>query len=159
MLITFSSCRGKENMRFNDRDKLNMQMADKIVNCINSKDVEGLYNLFSKEVRSSDKTLKSDIEKIYSYLNGNVESYEKWAVGSTTDIEKEKNSTYYESKFKVKINNFSYFMYYANTVRNDFSSEKTGLRILKIFKEEDKEKYFYYWEDMKPGVFLPDEAK
>ena len=90
MIITFTSCIGKEKMGFNTRDKMNMQMADKIVDCINKEDVDGLYNLFSEEVRNNDKTLKEDIEKIYHYLNGKVESHEKWAVGSTTDIETRK---------------------------------------------------------------------
>ena len=120
MILSLTGCVGKEKMGFNTRDKMNMQMADKIVDCINKEDVDGLYNLFSEEVRNNDKTLKEDIEKIYHYLNGKVESYEKWAIGNNTSIEKEKNSTAYRSKFIIKINNASYFLYYDNTVRNDF---------------------------------------
>ena len=159
MIITFTSCIGKEKMGFNTRDKMNMQMADKIVDCINKEDVDGLYNLFSEEVRNNDKTLKEDIEKIYHYLNGKVESYEKWAIGNNTSIEKEKNSTAYRSKFIIKINNASYFLYYDNTVRNDFYPEKVGLLFVKIFAETDKDKYFCYWNEIEPGIFLPDEAK
>ena len=146
-------------MGFNTRDKMNMQIADSIVDCINKQDVEGMYNLFSEEVRINDKTLKNDIEKIYHYLNGQIETYEKWAVGNTTDIEKEKNSTTYRSKFIIKINNVSYFMYYDYTVKNDFYPEKVGLLFVKIFAETDKDKYFCYWNKIEPGIFLPDEAK
>jgi hypothetical protein len=159
MIITLSSCKGKEKIGFNDRDKLNLQVAEKIVSCINSKDVEGLYSLFSEDVRTNDKTLKNDISKILDYLNGKIDSYEKWAVASTTDIEKSKNSTNYESKYKIKVNNVLYYMYYDNTVKNDFDNDKVGLYFLKIFKVEDKDKYFCYWEDINPGIFLPDEAK
>ncbi len=104
MILLFTSCMGKEKMGFNTRDKMNLQMADRIVECINNEDVDGLYILFSEEVRLNDRTLKEDIEKIYHYLHGKVETYEKWAVGSTTDIEQGKNSTSYRSKFIIKIN-------------------------------------------------------
>ena len=159
MVLTLTSCGGKEKMGFNTRDKMNMQMADKIVDCINNGDVDGLYNLFSEEVRVNDKSLKADIAKIYHYLHGKIESYEKWAIGNNTSIEKEKNSTAYRSKFIIKINNASYFLYYDNTVRNDFYPEKVGLLFVKIFAETDKDKYFCYWNEIEPGIFLPDEAK
>jgi len=159
MVLNLTSCVGKEKMGFNTRDKMNMQTADKIVECINKQDVNGLYNLFSEEVRSTDKTMKEDIEKIYHYLNGKVESYEKWAVGSTTDIEKGKNSTYYYSSFKLMINEVEYYLYYIYYPRNDFDSTNEGVKTLKIVKVDEDDKYFCYWQNLKPGVFLPDEAK
>ena len=36
--------------------------------------------------------------------------------------------------------------------------EKTkGIKSLRVIKEEDYEKYFFYWNEMKPGIFVPDE--
>ncbi len=159
MVLTLTSCGGKEKMGFNTRDKMNLQTADKIVECINKQDVDGLYNLFSEEVRNNDKTLKEDIEKIYHYLNGKVESHEKWAVGSTTDIEKGKNSTYYYSSFKMVISGIEYYLYYIYYPRNDFELIKEGITSLKVVKVDEDGKYFCYWQDMKLGIFLPDEAK
>lgn len=146
-------------MGFNDRDKLNLRMADKIIECINNKDEDGLYNLFSEEVKNTDLTLKDEITHLYHNIGGKIDSYEKWAIGSSTSIEKEKNSTSYQSKFKIKINGISYYMYYDNTVKNDFSQENVGLKFIKIFSEEDEDKYFCYWNEIKPGIFLPEEAK
>ncbi len=146
-------------MGFNDRDMLNMEMADKIVVCINSKDIGALYNLFSDEVRNNDKALKSNILKIYNFLDGKIDSYEKWAVGSTTDIEKDKNSTYYYSSFKLSINNVEYYLYYIYYPKNDFSLDSEGIKSLKVVKVSEDDKYFCYWQDMQPGIFLPDEAK
>ena len=159
MILSLTSCVRKEKMGFNTRDKMNLQTADKIVECINKQDVNGLYNLFSEEVRNNDKTLKEDIEKIYHYLNGKVESYEKRAVGSTTDIEQGKNSTYYYSKFRLKINKIEYCLYYIYYPRNDFELTTEGITSLKIVKADEINKYFCYWQDMKLGIFLPDEAK
>ena len=159
IVMILSSCKGKEKMGFNDRDDLNMQIADKIVECINNTDVIGLYNLFSEEVKNNDLTLKEDIKKLYRYLNGQVKTYEKWAIATTTDMEKGQNSTCYRSKFKLKIDDITYFMYYDNTVKNDFSSEQVGLKFIKIFPLADEDKYFCYWQDIKPGIFLINEAK
>ena len=146
-------------MGFNTRDKMNMQTADKIVDCINKQDVDGMYNLFSKDSQTVNLTLKEDISKLYRYLNGLIETYEKWAVGNTTDIEKGKNSTYYYSSFKMLINKVEYYLYYIYYPRNDFDSTKEGIKTLKIVKVDEDDKYFCYWQDMKPGIFLPDEAK
>ncbi len=146
-------------MGFNTRDKMNMQTADKIVDCINKGDVDGLYNLFSTDSKTVNLTIKEDISKLYRYLNGQIETYEKWAVGNTTDIEKGKNSTYYYSSFKMIINKVEYYLYYIYYPRNDFDSTKEGVESLKIVKVDEDDKYFCYWQDMKPGIFLPDEAK
>lgn len=158
-IILLTSCVGKEKMGFNTRDKMNLQMADRIFECINRQDVDGLYNLFSEEVKKSDMTLASNIEKLYIYVNGNVESYKKFGISSKTSIEKKQNSTYYESQFKLIINGISYFLLYSYTVKNDFEPEKVGLKFIKMYKESDEEKYFCYWNQIEPGVFLPDEAK
>lgn len=158
IIVSVFSCTGKEKMGFNQRDKMNKQMAYKIVELINSKDIEGLYNLFSEEVKESDLTLKEDIRKLFPYLNGKIISCEKFGIAMDGDIEKEKNSTHYESKFKIIINDTVYFMYYDYTVRNDFSPKKEGLRFIKIFKEAEKKKYFCYWDLIKSGIFLPDES-
>ena len=159
MLLTLTGCMAKEKMGFNTRDKMNMQMADKIVDCINKCDVDGLYNLFSMDSKTVNLTIKEDIAKLYKYLNGQIETYEKWAVGNTTDIDKEKNSTYYYSSFKMKINEVEYYLYYIYYPRNDFDQTKEGIKTLRIVKVAEDDKYFCYWQDMKPGVFLPDEAK
>lgn len=159
MILTLTGCMGKEKMGFNSRDKMNMQTADRIVECINKEDVDGMYNLFSEDVRIDNLTLKEDIIKLYKYLNGRIKSYEKWAVGSTTDIEKGKNSTYYYSKFKMIINEVEYYLYYIYYPKNDFNVAKEGVETLKIVKIDEADKYFCYWQDMKPGIFLPDEAK
>ncbi len=158
IIVPIFSCTGKEKMGFGQRDKMNKQMAYKIVELINAKDIEGLYNLFSEEVKESDLTLKKDIGKLFPYLNGKIVSCEEYGIAMKGGIEKEKNSTRYESEFKIKIKDTVYFMYYDYTVRNDFSPKKEGLRFIKIFKESEQEKYFCYWDLIKSGVFLPDES-
>ena len=109
--------------------------------------------------KDDEEIEEEDIEKIYHYLNGKVESHEKWAVGSTTDIEKGKNSTYYYSSFKMVISGIEYYLYYIYYPRNDFELIKEGITSLKVVKVDEDGKYFCYWQDMKLGIFLPDEAK
>ena len=50
MILSLTGCVGKEKMGFNTRDKMNMQMADKIVDCINKEDVDGLITCFPKKL-------------------------------------------------------------------------------------------------------------
>ncbi|MCQ2599928.1 MAG: DUF5104 domain-containing protein [Treponema sp.] len=159
VIFVLTGCVKKEKQSFNKRDEMNLLMADEIVKCINKEDIDSLYALFSAKVKTQDLNLKEDIKKLYKYLNGQVVSCEKWAVGSTTEIENEINSTYYFSSFKIVINKIDYYLYYIYFPRNDFDSSREGIRSLKIVKVDEDDKYFCYWQSLKPGVFLPDEAK
>lgn len=92
-------------------------------------------------------------------MDGQVVSYEKWAIGNTTEIENGINSTYYFSSFKIVINKIEYYLYYIYYPRDDFDSTKEGIKSLKIVKVNEDDKYFCYWQNLKTVVFLPDEAR
>ena len=48
------------------------EMADKILECINSKDIDGLYELFSEEVKNSDIDLKVQIKNLFDVIRGEL---------------------------------------------------------------------------------------
>ena len=50
----------------------NKEMADKILECINSKDIDGLYELFSEEVKNSDIDLKVQIKNLFDVIRGEL---------------------------------------------------------------------------------------
>ena len=57
------------------------------------------------------------------------------------------------------ISGIEYYLYYIYYPRNDFELIKEGITSLKVVKVDEDGKYFCYWQDMKLGIFLPDEAK
>lgn len=130
MIMSSCSVGVKEKMGFATRDKLNLQMADKIVAFINDSDVNGLYNLFSEEVKENNSKLNSDVKLLIDYLDESIDSYEEWAVGSKTSVEYGKNSTVYYSRFTMKVNNVDYFLHYIYYPKNDFDVNREGIRTI-----------------------------
>ena len=71
----FLGCRSGSYMRFAQRDTLNDKMCDKIVKCINNKDADNLYTLFSDSIKNRGLPLRDDIQKLLKYLNVGTAKY------------------------------------------------------------------------------------
>lgn len=155
-IFSFSNCQGKEKMGFAMREQKNLDVANKIIQCIEEKNVDGLYMLFSKEVISSQKNLKTDILRLYNFCSGNILEYEKIAMGIDTRIEGKSNSSEFHTSYKIHIDDTDFIMEYIFIVRDSFDDKDEGIKSLKIIKEIDEDKYFCYWQDMKPGIFIPE---
>lgn len=158
-LIMMNSCKEKGigKMGFRTRDRKNREMAVSIITGINKRDTNQLYTYFSIEVQEKEISLRSDLEKLISMLNGKITRYEKWAVSADTSIEGPKNRTEYHSTYRLWINDEEYVLDYIYIVRDDFQKKAEGVRSMKLIKKIDEDKYFCYWQDMKPGLFLPKE--
>ena len=152
----FSSCQEKRRMGFAIQEQKNLDAANKIIQCIEEKNVDSLYALFSDEVISSQETLKNDILKLYTFCSGNIFGYEKTAMGVDIIIEGKFNSSEFHTSYKLHINDTDFIMDYIFIAKDSFDNKKEGIRSLKIIKESDEDKYFCYWQDMKPGIFVPE---
>lgn len=156
MLVCTSSF-GRETMGTLQKERKNIETGEKIIKCINDKDVDGLYELFSIFAKTSQPNLKADIQKMYDRLGDTITEYKKDAVGTSDSIERHGNSTEFRTIYQFTINTTPYFMYYIYIVKNTFEPDTEGVRTIQIIKEEDDKKYFIYWQDMLPGVFNPEE--
>ena len=155
-IFGFSNCQEKQRMGFAIREQKNLDAANKIIQCIEEKNVDSLYALFSDEVISSQETLKNDILKLYTFCSGNILGYEKLAMGVDTIIEGKLNSSEFHTSYKLHINDTDFIMDYIFIVKDSFDNKREGIKSLKIIKESDEDKYFCYWQDMKPGIFIPE---
>jgi hypothetical protein len=152
----FTSCYAREKTGFKTRDRMNLETASKIIQFISEKNADGLRKLFSEEVISNDRYLEKDIQKLFSFCDGKISSYEKIAIGQESNIDGGKNSTEYNTKYRFIINETSYLLYYKYTPKNSYEIQKEGLSSIKIIKETDEDKYFCYWNELKPGIFVPE---
>lgn len=142
-------------MGFKTREKMNIETGNKIIKYISEKDSEKLKYLFSKEVISTELTLSKDIEQLFDFCDGYIRSYEKISMGMETDVDKEQNTTVFNTKYRFVINDTPYLLYYIYTPKNTYNPKKEGLQSIKIIKEIDADRYFCYWNEMKLGIFTP----
>ena len=40
--------------------------------------------------------------------------------------------------------------------KNSYDPQKEGVKSIKVIKEIDDDKYFCYWQELKPGIFVPE---
>lgn len=150
-------CKGKEKMGFVSRDRMNFKIGEEILQCFLEKDEERFKSLFSKDVISNNPELDNEIRKLFKYCNGSINSFENYATSMETSIDGELNSTTYNTIFKVSIDGIMYLLFYIYTPKDLYDNKIEGVRSIRVIKESEREKYFCYWQDMKPGIFVPDE--
>ena len=149
-----TSCFAKEKLGFRSRDKMNLETANKIIQFISDKNAAGLKELFSEEVISNDINLEKDIQRLLNFCDGKISNFEKITMGMDTSIDGGKNSTEYKTEFRFIINETSYLLYYIYTPKNSYDTMKEGVKSIKIIKEIEDDKYFCYWQKLKPGMFV-----
>lgn len=152
-----ANCEGKKNMSFQTLDQKNLDVGKTLVECLITHDQETLYSLFSKEVQMDSMSLKKDISRLLSIVNAKIEKYEEYSKSVDTKIRDSKSSFEYHTTYILWINGMEYILRYIYTAKNSFDINTEGIRSLRIVKKVDKDKYFCYWQDMEPGIFIPEE--
>lgn len=150
----FCSCNKKISETFFKAQR-NLQICDKIVECINTKNSRNLCALFSENVRNVQPDLATNAEEMFSYLGGKVINYEEFGITENFSKEGFQKKICYYSTFKLSINDETFIMDYIYILKNDFNVGDEGINSLKIIRESDKEQYFCYFPDLQPGIFLP----
>jgi len=162
IINTFSGCWRFSRMGYySSTNKKSLKFADKIVKCINNKDSNGLYALFSESVRENIEkdSFTKDSERLFEYVGTNIKEFESMGSSMEGSINHGKKVTCYYSKFELISNDNNFIMDYVVTIEDAYEQKNIGIKSLKIIKLEDTEKYFIYLQDLPDGITLPDEAK
>lgn len=159
ILSLFNSyCLGTREMKFVSSEKMNLDTGKKIVKYISEKDTANLISLFSEETLTSNAFLQEKIKKLFEYCSGTISDSEKWAMGMDSKIEKgETIEIEYHTTFRFIIKDVPYLLYYIYIAKDSSNSKRDGVRTLRVVKEADDDKYFFYWQRLEPGIFVPEE--
>ena len=150
----YTSCYGKGKMGVATMERMNLGTGEKILNFISEKNENEMEALFSEEVVSTELNLEEGIRRLFEFCDGQITDYEKIVMGMEASVNNGLNATTFNTKYRFKINEVSYLLYYIYTPKNTFDSKKEGVRSIKIVKEIDSDKYFCYWNEIKPGIFI-----
>ena len=143
----------------------NKEMADKILECINSKDIDCLYELFSDEVKNSDVDLKGQIQILFGVVEGEIKGRKKnsseyfWK-SADQRIKYDKISLKFDTRYIVDDKKYSFLLEYIFIPKNDFKYEEEGIRRIRFIRDKDRKKYYLRSPDsdsIDMGVYVPAE--
>lgn len=143
----------------------NIEMADKIIDCINAKDIDCLNELFSDEVKNSDVDLKGQIQILFGVVEGEIKGRKKnsseyfWK-SADQRIKYDKISLKFDTRYIVDDKKYSFLLEYIFIPKNDFKYEEEGIRRIRFIRDKDRKKYYLRSPDsdsIDMGVYVPAE--
>ena len=141
-LCFLNSCGGVriDMLGYNEEKDINAKF-EKIIIAINENDMDAIKAFFSKNTLDEDDSLDENIEKLFTFIQGTIDSWEK-RVGSSTSDSKDRGHRKREFSVSYDVNTGEQQYYFSL----DYCSidtkqpENVGLYLLLVVKNEDEEK-------------------
>ena len=148
-MICFSSCvgylsgdnHGKPPVQ---NEKQASSRIEQIVQAINAQDKEALKELFSASVLENAEDFDKNLDALFAYIEGNVESWEE-ANGPTVTETANQGAKKKEIKsfFYVITQHEKYFFQLEDCVMDTVTPENVGLSLLVVVTEENHMSIYY----------------
>jgi hypothetical protein len=141
------------------------EMLDAVFATLDSKDNEGLKNLFANTVITENPELENQIDEFFQVYNGPMEIESiNYSTSGGEKIEYGKRQTILQNSYDIIIiaGGVRYYVSMVMYSRDDFNKEAEGIHILEFDTEEAiSSKYFasYNEEDDGPGLFYQHSAE
>jgi len=105
----------------------------KIAAAIQSRDAESIYAMFSVQAHEEDQSLRSEIERLFDYIEGDIVSFERFAFSSSRSKEKgyQKHEIY--PTFTVKTSRAEYRFSMTECIIDTENPDNQGLYELEVF--------------------------
>jgi len=158
LIITSCAIQGPHAGVFNDIDD---EMADSCVKdvskAIKSRDKKAIKSLFSKKACKEAENIDSDIDNLFSFIQGDVVSWErKESPVSGEEYHYGKTLKELEIWYVLETNKQKYAVFLYDFHKNTIEPDNQGLYTIMVLKAEDKDHLKGYIEDyMIPGVCIP----
>ena len=135
LIVSMIGCNGTSNkMKLRKRK----QITEVLIEAINNNNIEGIYNLFSKDIKKSDAKLLLQIKDICNYFDSKIESYDYRGGGQSDQYNEEerfRQRIIADYSLRTRTGKEYRLLYRAHTIGMDTNS--TGLYSLIIISEED----------------------
>lgn len=142
----------------NSEAKISEVMLEKIFLLIKDKDNEAMKALFSKRALDEIQDFDSGANYLCSFFQGDVKSWEKFALSTDISIESGKKSVEIRTWYIVETDKDIYMFFIIDFTEDTINPDNAGLYTLRVIKAEDEETQFSSWQDMEiAGIYKPEE--
>ncbi|UOO37197.1 DUF5104 domain-containing protein [Oscillospiraceae bacterium CM] len=142
----------------NDGGKADARLKQ-IIKAINNQDKNSIKNMFSNQAKNKTEDLDGQIDYLFVFVQGKIESWETIVHGATAESInngsriKGSNSWYYIYTDKQK-----YLIFLVECTIDTDHPENVGMYVIQVMKAEDKDKYFHGGgpDTLPAGIDIPD---
>jgi hypothetical protein len=141
----------------NDEKKTDTRL-EQVLEAINNEDKESLESMFSKQALDEANDFDGSTDYLFEFFQGEDTTWERNGGPSVYETDdhghktKKINSMYYVNTDKQK-----YIFYLIEWTVDSDHPDNIGLYTLRVIKAEDRETQFCKYQDMKAGIYKPEE--
>ena len=166
LLSVLCGCSRRQNSPFisSRLDELNASPHNrsigiqKIVDAINAKDREAVKAAFSSSALDETGDIDGGIDYLFALIPDEILDYAVNTHGENESIKHGHRTVVANANYTISTEFGKYVFYLMEYTIDTDMPENIGIYALRACKEEDKEQYFTYWEDMQiAGIYVPDE--
>lgn len=161
-IILLSACSlGSDKMIIlDDSDKKADTRMKDILDALKDKDKDALKSLFSKKALSDADDMEGQLDYLFDFFQGTVESWVRTGFSGDDSIEDGKKSTKLRSLFTVKTDKDEYRFFLIDYSKDTINPDNKGLYTLRVIKKADEDTQFTNYEDMEiAGIYQPEDDK
>ncbi len=127
---------------------------EQIVSAIKDKDKESLKSLFSKKSLDEANDFENDVDYLFEYLQGDIDSWERDGWASDESIDHGKKSLMIRFGFKVvtDVDEYDFFIIDCNT--DTINPDNQGLYMLELIKDYGNVDLESWQDRMRAGIYI-----
>jgi hypothetical protein len=143
-------------MIFDDSDRKADKRIEQILEIIKDNDGEALKLLFSKQSLSEAKDIDGQIDYLFDFFQGDIESWERTGFSSETSKNYGKESIKLISSYTVVTDKDKYSFIIRDYTKDTIKPDNTGLYALCVIKADEEEAYYNNGQEMEAGIYKPE---
>ena len=154
VMLSLTGCAGQNFSGWfeSEQEKADAVMEE-IFEACEDEDAEKISELFSESAKEQIENLDEEVHAFFSYLAGDLESFEETVHLPARTSRAERKRNYAECiilQRRKKRYCLNFYMY----ARNDENEENTGLYKIEIAAEEDVQQEAFIWDNPELGIFV-----
>lgn len=161
-VLLFSSCSleevRREMLNRSSEDKKADTRMEQIISAIKEKDKDALKLLFSPKALDEANDIDSEVDYLFDFLKGDIDSWERFTWGSDESMGGGKKSEKLRSWYTVNTDKEKYIFLIIDFIVDTINPDNAGLYTLRVIKAEDKDTQFPSWQEIEiAGIYKPEE--
>ncbi|MDF2822205.1 MAG: hypothetical protein K0R15_2653 [Clostridiales bacterium] len=141
---------------YDDGGKKADARVEQLIKNIKNKDKDALKAMFSKRALNEANDLDADIEYLFEFFQGSVDSWKQDSFTSEASIQNGKKSEMLLTWYTVETDKDTYIFFLIDYTEDLINLDNAGLYSLRVIKAENEDIQFTYWKDMEiAGIYIP----
>ena len=152
-LLLLSSCdKGNGGITMSEEKRADARM-EQIISAIKEKDKEALKSLFSKKALDEANDFESDVDYLFKFLQGNIDTWERDGIAGSESIDHGKKSLMIRFAINVKTDKDVYRFFVIDYNKDTINPDNEGVYMLEV-RLADSPNTGSWQDRMRAGIYI-----